>query len=74
MTSHLQQESINKQWTKLFQAEIKLHMYEQGDVTTVSVQKETEMCYLTQFLFLFLLHVCHIQCFFYGCIQQTALL
>jgi len=58
------QEPINKEWTKLFQTEIKLHKYEQGDVTIVSVQKGTEMSYLIQFLFLFLLHVCHIQCFF----------
>jgi len=65
MTSHLQQEPINKEWTKLFQTEIKLHKYEQGDVSIVSEQKGAEMSYLIQFLFLFLLHVCHIQCFFF---------
>jgi len=54
MTSHLQQELINKQWTKLFQTEIKLRMYEQEDVTTqCQYRKELKCVTSSSFYFYF---------------------
>ena len=44
MTSHLQQEPNNTEWTILFQTEIKLHMYEQGDVTTQCQYRKELKC------------------------------
>jgi len=75
MTSHLQLEPINKQWTKLFQTEIKLRTYEQGDVIT-QCQYSLELKCVTSSSFHFYFSYMYViyNAFFYGCTQQTALL